>query len=434
MQIKQFFLAVLIGLFSPWLSASLSIQYWETSSGARVYFVENHDLPILDVSVEFAAGSSMDSPDKSGRAGLVQHLLSLGAGGLSEDQVATALADVGAQLKNQFDRDRAGVSLRTLSSEKERTQALDIFARIIQHPEFPKSVVAREKTRIAASIKESSTKPDYIGDRELMKMLYGQHPYGLTETGEIETLNRLQREDLIAFYRTHYVAKNAIIAMIGDVTRQEAAAIAERLTEKLPAKEAETMIPAVSIPQAGIKRISHPAAQSHIQLAYPGLRRNDPDYFPLLVGNHILGGGGFVSRLMEEVRQQRGLAYSVYSFFSPYQEQGPFLVGLQTKKEQSEDAFALVQQVLKNFVENGPTEAELVAAKQNIIGGFPLRIDSNNKILGFLSVIGFYQLPLTFLTDYLVAVEAVTVEQIRQAFQRRIQPDGMVAVIVGAVE
>jgi zinc protease len=433
-QVKQFLFALLIIFLSPYALASLSIQYWETSSGARVYFVENRDLPILDVSVEFAAGSSMDTPGKSGRANLVQHLLSLGAGGLSEDQIATTLADVGAQLKSQFDRDRAGVSLRTLSSIKERTQALDVFARIIQQPEFPKDIVTREKTRIIASIKESSTKPDYIGDRELMKMLYGQHPYGLNEAGEIETLSRLQREDLIAFYRSHYVAKNAIIAMIGDVTRQEAAAIAERLTEKLPAKDAETTISVVAIPPAGVKRIPHPAAQSHIQLAYPGLRRNDPDYFPLLVGNHILGGGGFVSRLMEEVRQQRGLAYSVYSFFSPYQEQGPFLVGLQTKKEQSEDAFALVQQVLKNFVENGPTEEELVAAKQNIIGGFPLRIDSNNKILGFLSVIGFYQLPLTFLTDYLVAVEAVTIEQIRQAFQRRIQPDGMVAVIVGAME
>ncbi|WMJ08842.1 pitrilysin family protein [Nitrosomonas sp. sh817] len=434
MQVKQFLFALLIIFLSPCALASLSIQYWETSSGARVYFVENRDLPILDVSVEFAAGSSMDTPGKSGRANLVQHLLSLGAGGLSEDQIATTLADVGAQLKSQFDRDRAGVSLRALSSIKERTQALDVFARIIQQPEFPKDIVTREKTRIIASIKESSTKPDYIGDRELMKMLYGQHPYGLNEAGEIETLSRLQREDLIAFYRSHYVAKNAIIAMIGDVTRQEAVAIAERLTEKLPAKDAETTISAVAIPPAGVKRIPHPAAQSHIQLAYPGLRRNDPDYFPLLVGNHILGGGGFVSRLMEEVRQQRGLAYSVYSFFSPYQEQGPFLVGLQTKKEQSEDAFALVQQVLKNFVENGPTEEELVAAKQNIIGGFPLRIDSNNKILGFLSVIGFYQLPLTFLTDYLVAVEAVTIEQIRQAFQRRIQPDGMVAVIVGAME
>lgn len=434
MRIKRFIFILLIGFYSQWGVASLPIQYWQTSSGARVYFVENHDLPMLDISVEFAAGSSMDTADKSGNASLVQHLLSLGAGGLSEDQIATALADVGAQLNSHFDRDRAGIALRTLSSERERKQALDIFARIIQFPEFPQDVLAREKSRVTLSIKESSTKPDYIANRELMKMLYGSHPYGLNDMGEMDAINTLQRNDLLAFYRSYYVAGNAVIAIIGDVSRPEAAAIAESLTEKLSANQQKTEIPAVQIPATGIKRIPHPATQSHIQLAYPGLRRGDPDYFSLLVGNHILGGGGFVSRLMEEIRQQRGLAYGVYSFFSPYKEQGPFQIGLQTKKEQSEEAFALTQKVLKDFVSVGPTEEELVAAKQNIIGGFPLRIDSNSKILGYLAMIGFYNLPLTYLTDYLVAVEAITIEQIRQAFQRRIQPDGMVTVIVGAAE
>jgi len=389
---------------------------------------------MLDINVEFAAGSAMDTDSKSGCANLVRHLLSLGAGGLTEDQIATALADVGAQLKNNFDRDRAGLALRTLSSERERKQALDVFARIIQFPEFPQEILLREKARIVSSIKESSTKPDYIGERELMKMLYGSHPYGFNELGEIDTLNKLQQEDLLTFYRSYYVAGNAVIAIIGDVTRLEAAAIAELLTENLSSGGLKTEVPTVSIPVAETKRIPHPATQSHIQLAYPGLRRVDPDYFPLLVGNHILGGGGFVSRLMEEVRQQRGLAYSVYSFFSPYKEQGPFQIGLQTKKEQSEEALALTQKVLKDFVTSGVTEEELLAAKQNIIGGFPLRIDSNSRILSYLSMIGFYNLPLTYLTDYLVAVEAVTTEQIRQAFQRRIQPDGMVTVVVGAIE
>jgi zinc protease len=434
MQIKQFIVVVFLSIYSQWTLASLPIQYWQTSSGARVYFVENHDLPMLDISVEFAAGSSMDTLNKSGCANLVQHLLNLGAGGLSEDQIATALADVGAQLKSHFDRDRAGMALRTLSSERERKQALDILARIIQHPEFPQDILQREKARMVSSIKESSTKPDYIADRELMKMLYGTHPYGFNESGEIDTLNGLRREDLLAFYRSHYVAENAVIAIIGDVTRVEASAIAESLTKNLSSTAQKTEIPTVALPTADIKRIPHPATQSHIQLAYPGLRRSDPDYFPLLVGNHILGGGGFVSRLMEEVRQQRGLAYSVYSFFSPYKEQGPFEIGLQTKKEQSEEAFALTRKVLKDFVTSGPTEEELIAAKQNIIGGFPLRIDSNSKILSYLSMIGFYHLPLTYLTDYLAAVEKVTTEQVQQAFQRRIQPDGMVAVIVGAIE
>ncbi|MCE7914219.1 MAG: insulinase family protein [Nitrosomonas sp. PRO4] len=434
MQVKRFITILLFSIYSQWVLASLPIQNWQTSSGTRVYFVENHDLPILDISVEFAAGSGMDTENKSGCANLVQHLLSLGAGGLTEDEIATTLADVGAQLKSHFDRDRAGITLRTLSSERERKQGLDILARIIQYPQFPQDALQREKARIIAGIKEASTKPDYIAEHQLMKMLYGDHPYGFSELGEIETLNGLQQEDLLTFYRSHYVVNNAVIAIIGDITRDEAAEIAESLTRKLPSNQQSKEIPAVILPKGEVKRIPHPATQSHIQLAYPGLRRDDPDYFPLLVGNHILGGGGFVSRLMEEVRQQRGLAYSVFSFFTPYKEQGPFQIGLQTKKEQSEEAFALTRKILKDFIASGPTEEELIAAKQNIIGGFPLRIDSNSKILGFLSMIGFYQLPLNYLTHYLTAVEAVTVEQIRQAFQRRIQPDAMVGIIVGSVE
>lgn len=434
MQIKQLIYVVLFSICSQWAWASLPIQFWQTSAGTRVYFVENHDLPILDISVEFAAGSGMDTPDKSGRANLVRHMLSLGAGGLTEDQITTALVDVGAQIHGHFDRDRAGISLRTLSSERERKQALDILARIIQHPEFSPTVLAREKARIVAGIKESSTKPDYIADQELTQMLYGDHPYGLNEIGEIDTVGSLQRQDLLDFYKSNYVTNQAIIAIIGDVSRAEAEAIVKSMTKELSSSSSQATIPAVHAPAAGIKRIPHPATQSHIQLAYPGLRRIDPDYFPLLVGNHILGGGGFVSRLMEEVRQQRGLAYSVSSYFSPFKEQGPFLIGLQTKKEQSEDAFALTMKVLKDFVKDGPTAEELIAAKKNIIGGFPLRIDSNSKILSYLSMIGFYNLPLTYLDDYLIAVEAVTVEQVRVAFQRRIQPDSMVAVIVGALE
>ncbi len=430
LSIVIFLLSVLVQ--SAW--ASLNIQHWQTSNGVKVYFVENHDLPILDVSIEFSAGSSMDTRDRSGLANLVRHLLNLGAKDLSEDQIATALADIGAQLSGNFDRDRAGLTLRTLSSNRERVQALNILANIIQFPQFPEAVLTREKARIIASIKESSMKPDYIADRELNKMLYGIHPYGLNDVGEIETLNALHRDDLLAFYRSYYVARNTVVAMIGDVTHQQAKEIAESLTKHLPIGEKQADIPQVQIPAAETRKIPHPATQSHIHFAYPGLRRGDPDYFPLLVGNHILGGGGFVSRLMEEIRQKRGLAYSVFSFFSPFKQQGPFLVGLQTKKEQSEEAFSLTQKVLIDFVASGPTQAELDAAKQNLIGGFPLRIDSNSKILGFLAMIGFYQLPLTYLSDYLVAVEAVTVEQIHEAFKRRIQPNGMVAVIVGAVE
>ena len=418
--------------------ATLPIQHWQTPSGARVYFVESHDLPILDISVDFSAGSSTDTPEKSGRASLTLQLLNLGAGGLSEDQIAKALADVGAQLGGNFDQDRAGMTLRTLSSERERKQALDILARVIQRPEFAEKALEREQARVIAGLKEADTKPDNIANRALMKMLYGSHPYGLRGSGEIASVGALQRKDLMDFYQSRYVASGAVVAIMGDVSRAEAAAIAEALTKDLPDGKSQggsaAALPPVTAPVAETRRIAHPATQSHILLAYPGLRRDDPDFFPLVVGNYILGGGGFVSRLMQEIRQNRGLAYSVYSYFAPLRQEGPFEIGMQTRKEQADEALKLTRKILADFVAGGPTQKELLAAKQNIIGGFPLRLDSNRKIMSQLALIGFYNLPLTYLDDYVKAVDKVTAVQIKEAFQRRIKPEGMVTVVVGAVE
>ncbi|HSS46571.1 MAG TPA: pitrilysin family protein [Burkholderiales bacterium] len=427
---------VLLGVFAgagP-AFAILPIQHWQTSTGARVYFVESHELPMLDISIDFAAGSSRDSLEKSGLASLTRHLLSLGADGLSEDEIAEKLADVGAQLGGRIDQDRAGMTLRTLSSARERDQALDVLSRIMQRPEFPDKVLDREKTRMAAMLKEAATKPESIAERAFYSLLYGSHPYALRTSGEVDSLESLKRDDLVRFYRAYYTANDAVVAIIGDVSRETAQEIAEKLTAKLPeAASPLPVLPQVPLPaQAQNREIQHPATQSHILIGYPGIKRDDPDYFALFVGNYILGGGGFASRFVEQVRQKRGLVYSVYSYFMPLKEQGPFQIGLQTKKEQADEALKVVRETLRDFIARGPTEQELKAAKQNLVGGFPLRIDSNKKILEYLSVIGFYRLPLTYLDDFVPRVENVTVAQIKSAFQRRIDPGHMVTVVVGA--
>jgi zinc protease len=166
-------------------------------------------------------------------------------------------------------------------------------------------------------------------------------------------------------------------------------------------------------------------------MGQPGLRRGDPDYFPLYVGNYILGGGGLISRLSVEVREKQGYSYSVYSYFYPLRQAGPMIAGLQTKNTQRDDALKLVNKVISDFVAQGPTQAELEAAKKHITGSFPLRLDSNGKIAENLAVIGFYGLPLTYLDEFIPNVEAVTVEQIRKAFRQRVHPDNMLTVTVG---
>lgn len=429
---KQTLMAIALFLCAATAHAGLPTQHWQSASGAQVYFVENHDLPILDLSVGFAAGSSHDVAEKAGVAALTQSLLSLGAGGLSDDRISNRFADLGAQLGGDFDADRAGLKLRTLSSERERSGALQLFASLLQQPDFPAAVLEREKARVIAGLREAATQPESITAKAFGKALYGNHPYALDEKVEPETVEKIGRDDLAAFHRAHYTRSNAVVAIIGDISRAQAEQVAEQLTANLPVGAAQSVTPPVPLPTAAVEqRIAHPAAQSHILLGYPGMRRGDPDYFPLYVGNYVLGGGGFVSRLTEEVREKRGLAYSVYSYFLPLRQDGPFQIGLQTRREQTAQALALVRETLKKFIQDGPSAKELKAAKDNIIGGFPLRIDSNGKILDYLAVIGFYQLPLTYLDDFNKQVDKVTTAQIRDAFKRRIDPDKMVTVIVG---
>ena len=380
--------------------AGVKIQQWQTATGAEVYFVENHDLPIVDLSVNFSAGSVRDTAEKSGLAGVTRYLMALGAAGMSDEVIANKMADIGAILGGEFNSDRATFKLRTLSNAREQTQALDVFVKVLQKPDFPQTVLDREKARIIAGLQESATQPESIANNAFMAALYGKHPYSLDESGEVETISKINREDLQAFYAKHYGAKGSVIAMMGDLTREQANQIAENISGNLPKASSLEPIASVTLPTQAIEqRIAHPASQSHILLGYPGIKRGDADLFPLYVGNYILGGGGFVSRLTEEVREKRGLVYSVYSYFMPMAELGPFQIGLQTKKEQADVALKLVRETLDKFLKDGVAEKELTAAKANIIGGFPMRIDSNAKILDYLAMIGFYHLPLNYLDE-----------------------------------
>jgi zinc protease len=353
--------------------------------------------------------------------------------GFDENQIAERLADVGAEINGRFDMDRAGYGLRTLSSARERDEAVEVLLRILQAPTFPQPIFEREKERVLAALKESDTKPETIADREFKRLLYGEHPYSLRGSGEIDTVARLTRDDLMGFYRRHFSAREAVVSIIGDLSRDRARTIAEQLTSGLKAAAPLPALPPVPrLAEEQTSRIAHPATQAHILIGQPGITRLDLDYFPLWVGNYVLGGGGFASRLNEEIRQKRGFAYSAYSYFSPLAQQGPFQIGLQTRKDQAEEAVKVAHDTLAKFVADGPTEQEFEAAKQNIVGGFPLRIDSNRKIHEYLTLIGFYRLPPNYLDDFPARIDAVTLAEVKDAWHRRINPARMVTVVVGA--
>lgn len=419
-------------LLSVTVYAGVNIQRWQTPQGAQVIFVESHEIPILDIALDFAAGSGYDPVGKSGVAYLTQALLDQGAGGLTDSAIAHRLADVGALLGGRFERDRAGVSLRTLSSSREKDAALDVMARVVQAPAFTPTVVAREKNRVIAALREAEAQPEAVADKAFYRAVFDSHAYAAPEMGEIPAVGRLKREDLVAFHRTYYTAANAVISIMGDISRAEAEAIALRLTAKLPVGTPPKPLRAPKPSSPKEIRIPYPSAQSHVLIGSVGVARNDPDFFPLYVGNYVLGSGGFDSRLLKEVRDKRGYAYSAYSYFVPMALPGPFMLGLQTKAAQTDEALKVARDTLQQFVREGPSEAELTQAKNNLSGGFPLRIDSNKKILDYLALIGFYKLPIDYLDTWVAKVEAVDVTAVRQAFARHVDPNKMATVVVGA--
>ena len=422
-------LALALTLSALSAHAGLAIQNWTTPSGSKVFFVESRALPIVDVQVDFRAAGTEVPADKAGLAGLTRRLLDAGAGTLDEEAIANRVADLGAQLGGGADMDRASLSLRTLSSPAERDGAVELVATLIQQPRFPQAALEREKARSIAGIRESETQPDAILARRFAAAVFPDHAYGRLPT--VASVESLTRDELVTFHARYYTARGATVSIVGDLSRAEAEAIATRLTAGLPEGEALPAGTNTTLPARQTIRVPHPAAQAHIAVGQPGIRRGDPDFFPLLVGNYILGGGGFVSRLTSQVREQRGYAYSVYSYFAPQRDVGPFQIGLQTKGSQADDALRVVAATLDEFLAKGPTEAELQAAKDNLINGFALRLDSNRKMLEQVAAIGSFGLPLDYLDTWRDKVRAVSAQQIRDAFRRHVSPEHLVTVVVG---
>lgn len=397
---------------------------------------------MLDVQIDFDAGSRRDPPAQAGLASMMADMLDKGvqagqgAPALDENALGEAWADLGAQFGAGASADRLSFSLRSLTEPDLLDQAVALAARGIAEPSFSEPVWQRERQRMQAALKESYTRPASVVGRAYAQAVYGAHPYGQDVTEA--TLARISSADLRAAHAAGVVACRARISLVGAVTRAQADALATQLLSRLPQVACASLPPLAQVAdvaplsQPEEKRIPFDSAQAHVLIGQPGFKRDDPDYFALTVGNHILGGGGFVSRLTQEVREKRGLTYGVSSYFSPGLHAGSFTVGLQTRPDQAAQAVALVRQVVSDFVAKGPTEAELQAAKDNLMGGFALRIDSNGKLLGNIAGIAWNNLPLDYLDTWTQQVNRVTVDDIKAAFARKLQPEKMVTVILGS--
>jgi len=418
-------------LLAPLAAQAMKIETWRTDNGVRVLFVEAHELPIVDARLTFRAGSARDG-QQHGISSLVNGLLVEGAGELNAEQIALGFESTGAELGKGSLRDMAWLSLRSLSDPDLRAQTADLFATVAARPGFPPDAIERDRKAMLAGLAQRRNDIGSVTEDAFFAALYPEHPYAIGPQGREEDLKAITRRDLQLFHQRYYVAANATLALVGDLTPEQARDYANALTRHLePGLPAEPLPPA-ALPDAGkTLHIPFKTTQTHVIQGLPVMTRKDPDYFPLYVGNHVLGGSGFSSRLMQTIREDRGLVYSVYSYFMPMESNGPFRMALQTRNDQAAEAAGLMQQQLEAFIADGPTGKELEHAKKNITGGFPLKIDSNRKIVEYLALIGFYDLPLDYLDRFNERVMAVTREQIRDAFRRRVPADRLIRVVVG---
>lgn len=423
---------ILLPLLWAGLAQALpDIQHWRTDNGAQVYFVASPQLPMVDVRVVFDAGSARDD-EKPGLAYLTNDMLSQGAGKLDADAIAERFDALGARFGTESHRDMALVSLRSLTRPDLLGPALDTLALVLAKPSFPEAALRRERGRMLVALEQQDQSPGDIAQKALYKAVFSGQPYASPTLGTPESVSKLTAQDARVFHRRYYVARNAVVAIVGDLDRAGAQRLAAQVVAGLPPGEvAPRLAPVQPLHKAERIDVHYPSAQTHILVGQPGMRRGDPDYFPLYVGNYVLGGGGLVSRLSDQVREKRGLSYSVYSYFIPMHVAGPFIVGLQTRNETADRALRVLDKTLQEFVAEGPSKDELAAAKKHITGGFPLQIDSNSDIVSYLAVIGFYGMPLDYLNNFTRRVESVTAHEIKDAFQRRINPSRMVTVTVG---
>lgn len=425
---------LLLLLLPVTLVATPHIQHWKTSNGARVLFVEAPDLPMVDVRVIFDAGSARDG-DIPGLALMTNSTLSDGAGIWDADDIALRLENVGADLSADSLRDMGIVALRSLTEKEALDTASSTMAEVLANPAFRQTDIDRNLQALTILLRQEEQSPSSVATKAFYKNMYGEHPYGHPSSGNKESIEKITRNAMEDFYQQFYVAENAVVSVVGALSRQEAEKLVEKIIGRLPAGQAAQALPMVKSADKGQRQIiDFPSKQAHLKIGLPVLSRGDPDHFPLYVGNHILGGSGLISRLSVEIREKRGLAYSAFSYFSPMRGPGPFMIGLQTKNSQAEEAERVVMQTLRDYMDSGPSEEELKHAKQNITGGFPLRIASNKKIIQYLGLLGFYDLPLDYLDTFVERVNAVTVEQIKDAFKRRVNPDELTVIAVGQIE
>lgn len=429
--LKRAVVAVLFGLSSIGSASAIDIQEVTSPGGIKAWLVADDTVPLVAVDFAFAgAGSAQDPEGKAGRASLLSSMLDEGAGDLDSVAFQTALRDSAVQLSFDPSRDHFYGDMRVISSSLER--GIDLLALALNEPRFDNEALARMRAQLLVGIRRSLNDPDTVVARLWERTAFPDHPYGTSTIGTVETMGSMLRDDLVAARGNGFARDNLHVAVVGDIDAARLGPLLDRAFGNLPEHADLTDVPLVE-PAVGLT-VSETVAtpQTAIRFGGPGLMRDDPDFIPAYVMNHILGGGTFSSWLFSEVREKRGLAYSVYSYLAPFEHTAVFGGGTATRNDRAQEAVSVILDLVERMAREGPSEQELVNAKAFLVGSYALRFGSSSGIARQLLWTQLEKLGIDYLDRRNAIVEAVTLEDVRRA-ARRIFGEGRPTVaVVGA--
>jgi zinc protease len=424
-----FFLPVTVFIL-PSSSHALDIKRDILESGLTLLVVERHNLPIVKVSIGVKAGSLVEPAEKAGLANLTAALLTAGTQKRTASQINEEGDFVGASLGASGGDDYITANLSVL--KKDVHLGFDLLSDIILNPIFPEDELNKKRERIKGSLMAQEEDPGFVASREFKKAVFGEHPYGRLVSGIPETLDMIKRKDIVQFHAEHYVPNNAIMSVVGDITADEVKGLMKKYLSRWQAKK--IIVPSQLKPgvkkQKKVVAVSRDITQAHIILGHLGVSRDNPDYYSISVMNYILGSGGFASRLMQNLRDEKGLVYDVYSFFAANRHGGSFRVSLQTKNESANTAIEAVLQEIKRIKNTQVSDTELSDAQSFLTGSFPMRIETSSRIAGFLVAVEYYGLGMDYIDNYPGYINAVTKKDVLRVAQQYLDPENFILSVV----
>lgn len=409
--------------------AEIQIKEVTSPGGITAWLVEDHSIPFTALELRFRGGTSLDDPDKRGAVNLMSGLIEEGSGDLDARTYARELESLAASFSYRASDDSVSVSARFLTEN--RDEVVDLLQTTLLEPRFDQDAVDRVRAQVLSGLRSDQTDPNDIAGQSFAAMAYGDHPYGSEGKGTIESVTALTREDVVEAYDNVFAKDRLYVGAVGDITAEELGAILDKLLSDLPA--AGKPIPGradVTIP-GGISVVEFDTPQSVALFGHAGIDRDDPDFFAAFLLNHILGGGGFESRLMQEVREKRGLTYGISTFLVPKDLASVYLGSVSSANDRIADAVDVIRDEWARAANEGVTQKELDDAKTYLTGAYPLRFDGNGQIAGIMVGMQMQELPIDYIATRNDKVNAVTLEDVNSVASELLDPEGLHFTIVG---